>query len=106
MKAYSATGWARIQPHDGSAVRATHRVMGGGSFAGPEWQRECRAEAEVDRLLKQNGVTPQASVSRLVLLRQTIGAALVHAGARLAGGPQRGVSLETVPLPATPGIAG
>jgi hypothetical protein len=80
--------------------------MGGGFLTGLEWQRECQADAEVDRLLKQNGVTSQASVSRVSLLRQTVGEALIRAGARLVGGPPRGVSLKTAPLPATPGIAG
>jgi len=94
MIAYSTTRLARIQPHDGSAVRPTHQVMGGGSRAGLEWQRECRAEAEVDRLLKHNRVTPQPRPSFVSLLQQTVGAALVSAGTRLAGGPQSGVSLE------------
>lgn len=110
MNASTTTDQARIQPDDFSAVRPAHRFMGGGSLAGLEWQRECQAEAEVDWLLRHNGVTPQVSASRVSLLRQTIGAALIRAGARLAGIPGSGESPngdtpKMVPVAGTVGTA-
>src|SRR5829696_8746544 len=71
MNVSTTTGQARIQPHEGSAVRPAQRVMGGGFLIGLEWQRECQADAEVEWLLKQNGVASQPSASRFALLRQT-----------------------------------
>jgi len=64
MNVSTTTGQARIQPHEGSAVRPAQRVMGGGFLIGLEWQRECQADAEVEWLLKQNGVASQPSASR------------------------------------------
>jgi hypothetical protein len=101
MNAYTTTGRARIQPGDVSAIRPAHRFMGGGSLAGLAWQRDCHAEAEMDWLLKQNRVTPQASASRVALLRQTIGTALVRAGERIAGDRRSGGALETAPAAGT-----
>ena len=105
MNAYTTTSQARIQPHDFSAVLRANGLAGT-SLARLEWQRGCQAEAEVDWLLTRNGVTPRASDSRVALLRQTIGAALVRAGERLAGVPRGGVSPETAPASATVGLAG
>lgn len=84
MNAYTTMGQARIQPRDFSAVLRANQLAGA-PLAVFERQRGCQADAEMTRLLKQNGVTPNASASRVVLLRQTIGAALVRARARLAG---------------------
>jgi hypothetical protein len=98
MNAYTRTGQARIQPHDIAAVRPANRFMVGGSRAGLEWLRDCQAEAEVNWRLKQHGVMPHARTSFVSMLRQTLGAALVHAGERLAGGPRSGVSREPTSL--------
>ena len=57
------------------------------SLASLEWQRQWQAEAEVASLLKHNGVPPTSSSSRVVMLRQTLAAALVRAGRRLAAVP-------------------
>jgi hypothetical protein len=105
MNAYTLRGQARSQPGGCSAVRPAHRVMGGGSRAGLEWQRDCQAEVEVERLLKHNGVTPQVHTSFVSVLRQTMGTALVRAGVRLAGVPHGGDAPEPAPVAGTVGIA-
>ena len=96
MNAYTTTGQARIQPRDFSAVLRANQLAGA-SLAGLERQRGCQAEAEVNWRLKHNGAAPKASASLVSLLRQTLGAALVRAGERLAGGPRSGVSAESAP---------
>jgi hypothetical protein len=101
MNASTTTGQARIQPGDVSAIRPTHRVMGGGSLAGLERQRGWQAESEVTWRLKQNRVTPQASTWRVALLRQTIGTALGRAGGRFAGDLRSGGALEPTPAAGT-----
>jgi hypothetical protein len=70
--------------------------MAASSLAALERQRGYHAEAEVEWLLTHNGVTPQVHTS-VFSLRQRIGAALVHAGQRLANVPGSGVSSETTP---------
>ena len=105
MNAYTTMGQARIQPRDFSAVlRATQ--LAGAPLAVFERQRGCQAEAEVNWLLKQNGVTSHTSMSRVALLRQATGAVLVRAGERLAGIPGRGTSRESVPAVGPFGTAG
>ena len=96
MNAYTTRGQAQIQSHDIAAIlrTGTGSYLAAASLAGLERQRGWQAESEVQWLLKQNRVTPQASVSR-VALRQTIGAALVRAGECLAGVPRSNVSLDT-----------
>jgi hypothetical protein len=105
MNAYTTTAQARIQPRDFAAVLRANQLAGA-SLAGLEWQRGCQAEAEMTWLLKHTRVRPQANGSRVALLRQTIGAALVRAGERLAGVPRSGVSPETAPTEGTLGMAG
>jgi hypothetical protein len=39
--------------------------------------------------------------SRVLLLRQTVGVALIRAGARLAAGPRAGVPRDTAPVEGT-----
>ena len=95
MNAYTTMGQARIQPRDFSAVLRANQLAGA-SLAVFERQRGCQAEAETTWLLKKNGVTSHTSFSRVALLRQTIGAALVRAGEGLAGIPGRGVAPESV----------
>jgi len=97
MNASTTTGRAQIQSHDIAAIlrMGTGSYLAAASLAGLERQRGWQAESEVEWLLKQNRVTPQASASRVALLRQTIGAALVRAGECLAGVPRSNVSLDT-----------
>jgi len=106
MNAYTARGQARIQLHDVSAVLRADGLPAGAALATLEWHRSYQADAEVARLLKQhNSVTPHASASRVSLLRQRIGAALVLAGERLAGVPHSSASLEIAPAASTLGTA-
>ena len=86
MNAYTTRGQARIQPRDFSAVLRANGLAGA-SLAGLERQRECQAEAEVSWLLKQNGVTRKARASRVALLRQTIGGALIRVRRTARGRP-------------------
>ncbi len=95
MNAYTTKGQARIQPRDFSAVLRANRFMAGASLAGLERQRACQAEVEVDWLLKQHGVTPQANALLVSRLRQAIGTALIRAGDRLADVPHSAVSRES-----------
>src|SRR5829696_5494421 len=89
MNATTTTGQAQIQSHDIAAIlrTGTGSYLAAASLAGLERQRGWQAESEVEWLLRQNRVAPQASASRVSLLRQTVGAALIRAGARLAGAP-------------------
>ena len=98
MNAYTTTGQARIHHRDVEAVLRANRYMAGAALAKLEWQRGCQAEVEVEWLLKHNGVMPQRGSSRVALLRQTIGAALIRAGAHLTGAARSGVSPETAPV--------
>ena len=105
MNAYSTTGQVRIQPGDVSAIRPTNRFMGGGSLAALERERGWQAETEMAWLIQQNAVKPQASASRVVLLRQTIGTALLRAGVRLAGTPRTSAAPDTSPVTGMLGTA-
>ena len=95
MNAYTTTGQARIQQRDIETVLRTNRYMAGAALAALERQRGCQAEVEVAWLLKQNGVTPQASASLVSRLRQAIGTALIRAGDRLVDVPHSAVSRES-----------
>jgi hypothetical protein len=106
MNAYTTRGQARIQPRDLATLQRAHRYMIGASLAALEQQRGWQAEAEVDRLLKQSSVEPDASASRVSTLRQTIGAALIRAGCYLAGIPRSGVSPDKRPAASTLGTTG
>jgi hypothetical protein len=86
MNAYATMGQAKIQLHSTAAAHRANRFMVGASTVALERQREWQAEADVAQLLKQHGVTPHGSRSRVSLLRQRIGAALVRAGDRLLTG--------------------
>jgi len=101
MNASTTTGQARIQQRDLATIlrTATGSYLAAASLAGLERQRGWQAESEVEWLLKQNRVTPQASASR-VALRQTIGAALVRVGECLVGAP-RGESPEPATVAGT-----
>ena len=104
MNAYTTIGQARIQPHDIAAVMRAYPLVGA-SLAALERQRGCQAEAEMNWLLKRNGVTPQAGASFLSLLRQSIRATLVRAGESLASAPQPGTLPGTAPAPGMLGTA-
>jgi hypothetical protein len=86
MNAYATTDQARIQLHNTAAIHRANRFMVGTSPVAIESQPGWQAEAEVALLLKQHGVTRQASSTPVSLLRQRIGAALVRAGDRLLTG--------------------
>ncbi len=86
MNAYATTDQARIQLHNTTAIHRANRFMVGASPSAIESQPEWQVEAEVALLLKQHGVTRQASRTPVSLLRQRIGAALVRAGDRLLTG--------------------
>jgi Xaa-Pro aminopeptidase len=57
MNAYTTRSQARILPRDIAALHRADQYMIGASLAALERQREWQAEAEVDWLLKQHGVT-------------------------------------------------
>jgi hypothetical protein len=101
MNAYTTTGQARIQQRDIAAVLRAHRFMACSALAAFERQRGYQAEVEVDWLLKHNGVLTPARASRVALLRQTIGEALIRAGACLGGVAGSGDALETAPVAGT-----
>ena len=105
MNAYTTRGQARIQSRDIAAIQRSHRYMIGASLAALERQRGWQAEAEVDWLLRQTRVEPDASASRVSLLRQTMGAVLVRAGERLASVPDSGDAPEPAPVAGTLGTA-
>jgi hypothetical protein len=105
MNAYTTRSQARIQPCDIVAVLRVNRPTAGAALATFERQRGYQLEAEVEWLLKQHGVTPQRSASRVALLRQTIGAALIRAGARLTGAAGSGDAPEAAPVTGTPRTA-
>jgi hypothetical protein len=96
MNGYTTRAQARIQPHDIAAVQRVNRGAAGDALFALERQCTAHAEAEVERLLKQNHSTPKVTALRVSLLQRTIGAALVRAGERVAGLPGRGVSPEAV----------
>jgi hypothetical protein len=104
MNASTTTIRVRIQPHGSSAMLRANGLASA-SLAGLERQRSCQDEAELDWLLKQHGVAPRVSASRVAILRQTIAAALAHVGERLAGTPGSGVVPETTPAAGTPEMA-
>jgi hypothetical protein len=105
MNAYTTRGEARIKQRDIDAVLYTDAHLAGVSLAALERQRGWQAEAEVERLIKQYGVTSSASTSLISLVRQTIGAALVCVGERLAGYPRSDTSVESSPATGTLGTA-
>jgi hypothetical protein len=94
MNPYTTMGQACIQQRDIEAVLRENGLLAATQLAALERRRGYQAEAEMNWLLKQYGVTPPAASSRVALFRQTIGAALVRVGECLAGGPRSGVSRE------------
>jgi hypothetical protein len=94
MNAYTTMGEARITQRDIDAVLRADTYLAGASLAALERRRGWQAEAEMARLLKQHGLPPASVVSRLAMLRQTVGAALVRAGERLMGPSRSSVTPE------------
>jgi hypothetical protein len=88
MNAYTTRGRARIRQSDLAKVLDANPLTAAASLRALEWRRGCEAEAELEWLLKQHGVLPQATASPLSMLRQAIGTALVWAGERLMGAPR------------------
>jgi len=104
MNPYTTMGQARIQKRDIDAVLFTDASLSAVYLAALERQRGYQADAEVEWLLKQHGVMPYAAASLVSQLRQTVGAALVCAGNRLAGSPRSVVSLESTSATGTLGM--
>ena len=105
MNAYTTRGQARIQHCDIAALLQPQGILAAAQLASLEWQRGWQANAELERLLKQHGVAPRATATPVSILRQTIGAALVRAGERLAGVPRSRVLPEAAPAAGTLGTA-
>lgn len=84
MNPYTTRTRARIQPGDMARALLTDPSTATLSLAALERIRTYQAETEVDWLLKEHGAQQESVPSRVTLLRQTIGAALVRTGQRLA----------------------
>jgi hypothetical protein len=105
MNPYIPMGQSRLQQHDITTVIRAHGFLAPAFLAALERQREWRAETETAWLIKQNPVTPYAATSRVAMLRQRIGAAMIRAGERLAGTPRTRVAPETSPVTVMLGTA-
>ena len=101
MNPYTTRTWARIQPHDVANAVFSDAFIGTTKLPGLERQRGWQAEAEVDRLLKHHGIPPASVSSRIAMVRQTLGAALIRTGQRLGGVSGSAVSQETIPVAGT-----
>ena len=106
MNPYTTTTQARIQPRDMARALLTDPSTAAISLAMLERQRSFQAEAEVAWLLKEHDVQPASAAAWLVLVRQTIGAALIHAGQRIEGLSPGGARTETAPAAGTFRTAG
>jgi hypothetical protein len=106
MNAYTTRTQARIRQSDLTNLLGADPLTAAASLRALEWTRGCQAEAELDWLLKQHGVRSHASASPVSMLRQTIGAALVWAGERLAGAPRGAEAPKAVPAAGPLGTAG
>jgi hypothetical protein len=95
MNPYTTRTQARIQSCDMARALLTDPTTAALSLATLERMRGYQAEAEVASLLKHNGVPPASTASHVVMLRQTLGAALLRAGHRLAPAPPHGASVAT-----------
>ncbi len=103
---YTTRGQARIRQRDIDTLQRTHGFLPGAALAALERQRGWQAEAEVGWLLKQHGASPASATLRAARLRQAVGAALVRAGERLAGGPRGAVGPDTAPAAGALGPVG
>lgn len=89
MNPYTTKTQARIRHCDIENILHTESYIAAASIAALERRRGWQAEAEVNALLKQHGLTPYPSISLVSVLLLAIGAALVRAGERLGGAPAR-----------------
>jgi hypothetical protein len=71
-----------------------------------ERRRGWQAEGEMAWLLRQHGIAPDSLSSRVAIVREAIGAALVRAGKRIGGISQRDVSPNMTPIANRPPAAG
>lgn len=94
MNAYTTHGQARIKQRDVENILYGDAFLAGTALAAFERQRGWQAEAEVEGLLKQHGLSPKSAALCIAPLRQAIGAALVRAGERLTGVPRSAVMPE------------
>lgn len=94
---YTTKTQARIHHRDIENILHTESYIAAASIAALERQRGWQAEAEVNSLLKQHGVTPYPSIPLISMLRQALGTALVRVGERLSGAPARGASPAMTP---------
>jgi hypothetical protein len=106
MNAYTTMGQARITQRDIDGVLRAHSYLAGATLAALERERGCQAEAEMARLLKQHGLQPASVISRLSMLRQTLGAALIRVGERLAGASPGAATPEPAAAARRVGVAG
>jgi hypothetical protein len=106
MNPYTAMGQARIRQRDIDVNLLTNSYLAGAALAALERQRGWQAEAELEQLLKQHGVTPHASASLVSMLRQAIGAALIRSGERLVDTSANRVLSEMTPAAGALGAVG
>lgn len=92
MNPYTTMTRARIQQRDIDACLDMNSYLAGASIAALERRRGWQAEAEVNQLMKEHGVTPRTAASLVSMMRQAIGKALVRAGERLSGVPESGAA--------------
>lgn len=85
MNPNTTTSQARMRPRDMHGNQRANSYLAGAALPTLERRHGWQAEAEIEWLLKQNGVTSRARVPVVSMLRQAIGAALMRSGERLAG---------------------
>jgi hypothetical protein len=98
MNPYSTRTQARIQPRDITIAALTDRHNAALSLSQLERRRGWQADVEMAWLLKQHAIAPESPSSRVAIVREAIGAALVRAGQRVGGISQRDVSPTMVPM--------
>jgi hypothetical protein len=106
MDPYTTRGQARIQQRDIDTLLRTHGFQTAAHLAALERQRGRQVDVEWKGLLAQVGVQTPTAAALVTRLRQTLGAALIRAGERLAGVPRSGTLPETVPAAGTLGPVG
>jgi hypothetical protein len=98
MNPYSTRTQARIHPRDLERAVLTDRHNAVLSLSQLERRRGWQADAEMALLLKQHGIPPASRSSRVAIVHDAIGVALVRAGQRIGGSSQRDVSPTIVPM--------
>jgi hypothetical protein len=92
MNPYSTRTQARIQPRDITLAALTDRHNAALSLSQLERRRGWQADAEMAWLLERHGIAPESLSSRVAIVREAIGAALVRAGQRVGGISQPDIS--------------